>query len=106
MSTAQSSKRHPTKAARKGRNPSLSALVRWAMERQGMSGNQLAQHAGLNQSIVSRLVSGRRSNAMPETLEALSLALDLPMSQLWAARRVSRSLAATGTSQLPDGETL
>jgi transcriptional regulator with XRE-family HTH domain len=103
MSNQGSPNKPIKKAARKGRNPSLSQLLKWAMEKKKLSGKRLSKLAGLDQAIVSRLVSGARSNPMPETIEGLAKALDLPLSELWDARRVSRAIAATVGKKSSDG---
>jgi transcriptional regulator with XRE-family HTH domain len=102
MSTATMPARPLRLALRKGRNPCLSTLIAWGMERQGLSGNQLAHLAGINQAIVSRLVSGRRVCPSPETVEALAAVLKIKQSDLYAARRQSKALRDSGLSTAPD----
>lgn len=102
MSTATAPKRLSIQRVNKGSNPSLSTLLMWGMHRRRLSGNALATLAGIDQSIVSRLVSGRRINPMPETVDSLSWALDIPVVKIWDAQRVSRALADAGMSTAPD----
>lgn len=105
MSTTAALSKKPAKAARKGRNPSLSSLLLWAMQRRGFSGNALAKRCGINQAIVSRLVSGRRVCPSPETIEALSSALGLSIVELHAARRQSKALRDAGLNTAHDAKT-
>jgi transcriptional regulator with XRE-family HTH domain len=102
MSMTKTSRKPTIRSIKKGKSPSLSHLLAWGMQRAGLTGNKLAQRAGLNQAIVSRLVSGRRCNPMPETVEALAEALDIPASEIWAARRVSKGMVAIVGSAAAD----
>lgn len=102
MSTAAACPRPLKRTVRKGRNPSLSTLLAWAMEQRGLSGNRLAAAAGINQAIVSRLVSGRRVCPSPETVESLASVLKIKPSVIYAARRHSKALRDSGLSTAPN----
>jgi transcriptional regulator with XRE-family HTH domain len=60
----------------------LGSRVRAARERLGWSREALAYRAGLSWSAIEQIESGRRRNARPDTLEALSLALAVTIDYL------------------------
>jgi transcriptional regulator with XRE-family HTH domain len=67
---------------RRGDLPRLGGRVRAARERLGWSREALAYRAGLSWSAVEQIESGRRRNARPDTLEALSRALAVTIDYL------------------------
>jgi transcriptional regulator with XRE-family HTH domain len=60
----------------------LASRVRAARERLGWSREALAYRAGLSWSAIEQIESGRRRNARPDTLEALSRALSVTIDYL------------------------
>jgi transcriptional regulator with XRE-family HTH domain len=60
----------------------LGSRVRAARERLGWSREALAYRAGLSWSAIEQIESGRRRNARPDTLEALSRALSVTIDYL------------------------
>lgn len=64
------------------RGPQLGDRLRSARERAGWSREELASRSGLSWSAVEQIESGRRRNARPGTLEALSRALGVSIDQL------------------------
>jgi transcriptional regulator with XRE-family HTH domain len=60
----------------------LGSQVRSARERLGWSREALAYRAGLSWSAIEQIESGRRRNARPDTLEALSRALGVTIDYL------------------------
>lgn len=79
------------RAPKKGKDPLLSDLLAWGLHRRRMSGRDLSRRSGINQSIVSRLLSGKRCNPMPETAEKLGVVLGIKWPVILEAARRSRS---------------
>jgi transcriptional regulator with XRE-family HTH domain len=67
---------------RRGDVSHLGSRVRAARERLGWSREALAYRAGLSWSAIEQIESGRRRNARPDTLDALSRALDVTIDYL------------------------
>src|SRR2546423_4170916 len=62
--------------------PGIGPRLRAARERRGWSREALAFHSGLSWSAISQVESGRRTNARPQTLSALSEALGVTIDYL------------------------
>ena len=63
----------------------LAKLIRSRREQTGMSAAELARRADTNKSTITRLESGQVPNPRPETLKAVAVALNLPVSDLLAS---------------------
>jgi ParB family chromosome partitioning protein len=61
---------------------SIAEVLRQAMAAKNLSGRALARKAGLDQSVISRLLSGARSDVETATARKLAEALDLRLEQL------------------------
>jgi transcriptional regulator with XRE-family HTH domain len=60
----------------------LSEMVKKAREAKGLSQQGLAEAIGRDQSLISRIESGQRTNLTMSTLKALAAGLDLPLMTL------------------------
>lgn len=81
----------------------LSAAIRRERERLNLSVTELAKRAGIAKSTLSQLEAGS-GNPSPETLWALAMALDVPVSRLISqpSRQVQVIRAHEGTPALSE----
>jgi transcriptional regulator with XRE-family HTH domain len=63
----------------------IARLLRNQREMLGMSMREVARAAQLNVATISEIESGINLSPLPETLKAIARALDLPVSDLYAA---------------------
>ncbi|MET8446838.1 XRE family transcriptional regulator [Streptomyces sp. NPDC005209] len=80
----------------------VGAQIRRRREQRGMSSAELARRAGLSKATLSHLEAGR-GNPTIETLDALAVALRIPLTDLLARDTDPGPVFVAGT-ELPDGE--
>ncbi|MFI9842226.1 helix-turn-helix domain-containing protein [Nonomuraea sp. NPDC051941] len=94
-------------AAASGRSTSSSAAavgaqIRRRREQRGMSGSELARRAGLSKATLSQLEAGK-GNPTIETLDALAIALRIPLTDLLARDTDPGPVFVPGT-EIAEGE--
>lgn len=74
-----------------GSKVSLSEMVRRHLLRERTTAVKLAAKAGLNKSILSKILSGKQGTLMPDSVEKLANAMGVHWSKLYSAIRVTKS---------------
>lgn len=74
-----------------GTTLSLDTLVSRWIARSRTTPISLARRAGINRSILSKILTGKQRWLMPDTAEKLANAMDIPVSKIYAAMRNKKS---------------
>lgn len=93
MNPALKSMRAARRTRRKAKTPCLAELIAWYMERRGWSSSEFAGKAGLNPSIISRILNFKQFVCSQGTVEAIAKTIGCDMAEVWAAQRCSHHLA-------------
>jgi DNA-binding Xre family transcriptional regulator len=92
----QQTQKTAKRAVRKGKNPCLARLIQWGMDRRNLNAYALSTRAGLNPSILSRILTGQRVAIAPKTAERIGYVLGIKWADILEAARQSRALNALG----------
>lgn len=91
MNTNQTHKPTPKPKRVIGSKVSLAELVQRHLLRNRTKAASLARKAGINKSILSKVISGTQTFLMPEVVEKLAKAMGIHWSAIYAAIRKSKS---------------
>ena len=85
--------RQPTAKQKRiiGSRVSLPELIQRYLLRNRTTAAKLSRKAGINKSIISKVISGQQRLLMPEVVEKLSSAMSIHWSVVYAAIRKSKS---------------
>lgn len=93
MNPQLKSLRAARRTRRKAKTPCLAELVAWYMERRGWGGSDFANKAGLNPSIISRILNFKQITCDLKTAEGIAKAIGCDIAEVWEAERCSYHLA-------------
>lgn len=92
MNITPATKPGAKRAPRKGQAPLLSELLVWGLYRRRITGRCLSRLSGVDQAIISRLLSGKRRNPMPDTAKKIGDVLGIDWPVILEAARRSRAV--------------